>query len=142
MVTQMVSPGLVTDLTVGTLQESGYDPMVEPSRTFVSLQQERGMESTISKKTICMVNGIKDFASSLDHILSQKATYCLEGTKYSMQHGSISRQDFKITNQLRRDPSGRIQYTALCTDILEFFPSLIQTATNSRMYNSECFLNN
>ena len=130
----MVSPGLVADLAIGTLKENGFNAEAEPTRMFHSFQQEKNVEALVSKKTICIVNGIKDYQSALDSILSQNATYTLDGSKYTLKNGIVVRQDFKITNQLQRTTSGQIKYTSVCDDILEFFPTLISPPDATRKF--------
>ena len=135
-VTQLVSPGLVTDITVGTLRESGFEITAKPKKNYVSFNQEIAMEALISKKLLCIVNGIKTYPSSLDKDLAQQDIYNLEGSKYTVQNGVVSRQDFKITNQLQRTPDGKIKYSSICDDILEFFPNLVSSPTQQGKYYS------
>ena len=126
----MVSPGIVADVTIGTLRESGFDIEATPTRTFVSYNQEIAMEALVSKKLLCIVNGVKICPSSLGSTLSPSEVYSLEGSKYTVTNGTISRQDFKITNQLKRTPDGQIKYSSISDDILEFFPRLILSPTS------------
>ena len=126
----VIANGLVTDLTIGVLQSHGYDVRTATAtdyQGFLNPYQECAIETAVSKRAICLVNGLEKVGSVLDADLSLGDTFTFDGTTYSSVTGCITSQDFRFQTRVRRNKEGKVIYdpTTVC------LPSFVSAVTTS-----------
>ena len=111
---------------MGVLKSGGYDVRAlnpTDTRGYVNQFQESMIETAVTQRAICLVNGLDKLDSFLDTDLSLGDRFTYDGTSYSMDGGRILSQDFRFQTRVRRNANGQVIYdpTTVC------LPSLISS---------------
>ena len=103
-----VSPGLLLDATVTTLKEEGFD-ITKPGVTMpVDRETESRIETKVTHKAICLINGLDQVSSFFDSRLVETST--ISGSSYSVRGGRVQRHDFTLTTPTQRTSTGLLKY--------------------------------
>ena len=124
----VITPGLVTDLTMGVLRSSGYDVRkagVNDYQGYLNQFQESMIETTVCQHAICLVNDLEKLDSYLDHDLSLGDRFTFDGTTYSCDSGRLLAQDFRFQTRVRRNSQGLIVYDPTTVHL----PALVSTGS-------------
>ena len=122
----VITPGFVTDLTMGVLMDGGYDVRTVTEndyKGYVDQFQETMMETVVSQRAICLVNGLDSVNSYLDSSVSLGDHFTFDGTTYSIETGHVYAQDFRLQTRVRRNSTGQIIYDPTTV----YLPSLAST---------------
>lgn len=128
---QVITPGLVTDITMGVLSSSGYNVRtmnVTDYKGYVNHFQESMIETAVTQRAICLVNDLEKIPSFLDNDLRLGDRYTIDGTTYSFVNGSMVAQDFRFQTRVRRNAEGKIVYDPTTV----YMPDLISSDITSR----------
>ena len=129
----VITPGLVTDITMGVLSSSGYNVRamnVTDYKGYVSHFQESMIETVVNQRAICLVNGLEKYDSFLDDDLYLNNRYTIDGTTYSCVNGNITSQDYRFQTRVRRDNQGLIKYDPTTVYLPEFVSSPMATSSS------------
>ena len=104
----LVSPGLLLDTSVTVLKSEGIDVTKTGVILPVSKETESRIEAMVTKKTICLLNGLEAVPSHFDSMVVEKST--ISGSSYSVRSGRVHRHDFTITAPIQRTSNGLVNY--------------------------------
>ena len=123
---------------MGVLQSYGYNvhaPNAADNQGYLSPHQEILIETSVSKRAICLVNGLEKVESFLDGDLTLGDKFTFDGTTYSCVTGRVISQDFRFQTRVRRNSEGHVIYdpTTVClpTMVSSSLPCETQTSSNS-----------
>ena len=104
----LVSPGLLLDTSVTVLRSEGIDVTKTGVILPVNKDTESRIEAMVTRKTICLLNGLESVPSYFDSMVAEKST--VSGSSYSVRGGRVQRHDFTITTPVQRTSDGLVNF--------------------------------
>lgn len=121
---------------MSVLQSHGYNVRASNAadiQGYLSPHQEFSIETSVSKRAICLVNGLEKVESFLDEDMALGDKFTFDGTTYSCVTGRVISQDFRFQTRVRRNNEGHVIYdpTTVCLPSLVSSPSTCDNRTLS-----------